>query len=683
MSESSVTPNSYLQRAQRRLIQHRSDRPSPADPSRYRLAARPYLTRPPRRIPDATPVLPPPTESDVLDQPTTLVESSEPPVSSATLTPAGDFAFEGPIHPDHSEPTFLQQEFGRLRAQQNQPRKRRLLRKPRTRLGMIALATPLVLLVAASAILGPIVYRATIAYQDVFVDPLPRESVPIAVRNAEGTVEIVMATRALEEETSTAVATTTVPPTATAVEPSPTEEPTLTAGASPVAESDSTATVTSTPKPTKTPTMTPTATSTPGEIPKWNGTTRLTMLLMGVDRRADEPSRSDTMILVNIDPVAKTARMLAIPRDLRVIIPGYGIHKINAAYAFGDADSLPGGGPGLTLRTIETNFGVHIDYFAEVDFQGFVKIVDSVGGVTLDVPYPIKDDAYPASGNNYMRVYFPAGWQHLDGEQALQYARTRHDDGDGMRSVRQQQLLVALREQAVSFNLLTKAGELLGELSDAVRTDLSPTQALQLARLASEFSPENIVSVSLDKSLTEDDGPDGYYLDADWTVVGEIMTGFAGTDIIPPMSALENPNHDLPIRIEDATEIDGLADRAADVLRKDGFKNVSVVKHEGDGVPSSYVTANQDGLSTAFWIAGMVGLDLDVVQLRNQQNATNGPSRRASPIASKAVNTPTPTATPNPSRDGIVLVLGDDARDPDDFTTAPFQDDPFPTKDNS
>ncbi len=366
--------------------------------------------------------------------------------------------------------TFLQHELGRLRDQQDRPRgrRRRFFRRPRTRLGLVALATPLVLLVALTAVVGPIIYRGARAYQKVFVEPAPREPVPIAMRNAEGTAVIVMATVAGDEPTATATATA-LPSTQT---------PVPTAASTEVAAVDATATV------TLTPTTTPTATSTPGEIPKWNGTGRLTMLLMGVDRREDEPSRSDTMILVNIDPVAKTASMLAIPRDLRVIIPGYGVHKINASYAFGEADGFSGGGPALAIQTIETNLGVHIDYFAEVDFAGFVKIVDTVGGITVDVPYPIKDDAYPASGNNYMRVYFPAGWQHLDGEQALQYARTRHDDGDGMRSVRQQQVLVALRQQAVSFDLLTKAGELLGELGDAVRTDLSPTQALQLARFA-------------------------------------------------------------------------------------------------------------------------------------------------------------------------------------------------------
>jgi len=108
-------------------------------------------------------------------------------------------------------------------------------------------------------------------------------------------------------------------------------------------------------------------------IPDWDGTSRLTLLLLGVDRRENDYARSDTIILVNIDPVEKTARMLSIPRDLKVIIPGFGAHKINAAYAFGDAnDNVPGGGPGLMMRTIETNFGINIDYFAEVDFNGFV-----------------------------------------------------------------------------------------------------------------------------------------------------------------------------------------------------------------------------------------------------------------------------------------------------------------------
>jgi LCP family protein required for cell wall assembly len=531
---------------------------------------------------------------------------------------------------------------------------------------MVALAVPLLLLVAVGAIVGPIVYRGTRAYQEVFVEPAPRKPVPIAVRNAEGTPVIVMATVA-SDSTATAEPTESGPPTGEA------------GGASPVG-----AKATKAAKPTRTakPTMVPTPTATPGEIPEWNGTDRLTMLLLGVDRRENEPSRSDTMILVNIDPVAKTANMIAIPRDLRVIIPGYGVHKVNAAYAFGEVDGLKGGGPGLVIQTIETNFGVRIDYFAEVDFAGFVKIVDTLGGVTLDVPYPIKDDAYPASGNNYMRIYFSAGWQHLNGERALQYARTRHDDGDGMRSIRQQQVLLALRQQAVSLDLLTKAGELLGELGDAVRTDLSPTQALQLARLATELSADGITSMTLDPALTEDDRPEGYYLVADWDIVGRILSDFAGTEITPPMSALANPRRDVPIRVENGTANEGLGKRVAAVLREDGFTNVTLV--EDAKVASdldSSVTTDQANVSTAFLIAGLVGIDLDAVALREAKPTAHAPTsgspaarRAASP---SAVGTPR-AAAPDSDRDGIVVVLGKNARDPADFTEAPFQDDPMP-----
>ncbi|GIW03779.1 MAG: hypothetical protein KatS3mg059_0399 [Thermomicrobiales bacterium] len=223
------------------------------------------------------------------------------------------------------------------------------------------MAIPLIVFVAAAAILGPIIYRGTRAYQEVFVESPPRQQPRfVAVKNDEGTPVIAEVT----------------------------------------------------------------ATAAP-ELPEWDGTERLTILLLGVDRREDEPSRSDTMILVNIDPIKKTAAMMSIPRDLKVMIPGYGMDKINAAYAFGDRDEVPGGGPGLAIRTIEANFGIRIDYFAEVDFNGFIKIIDTVGGVMIDVPYPIKDDAYPADGTNYMRVYFSAGWQHMDGKRALQYARTR------------------------------------------------------------------------------------------------------------------------------------------------------------------------------------------------------------------------------------------------------------------
>ncbi|HEY7031153.1 MAG TPA: LCP family protein [Thermomicrobiales bacterium] len=678
----------YPRFAQRRLSQRQPRSVRGQIPANHRALPRPYRAGSDRTSTDRQiPVL---RHAGARDAPHTEARRQE--FRASTAEAANE---PGTEPAERVAPSFLQHELAHLRAQQERPRGRKLLRRPRTRWGMVALTVPLLLLITVGAIAGPVVYRGTRAYQKVFVEPPPRQAVPIAVRNAEGTPVIVMAT-SVDEPTATTEATTA--PTGTNT-PAPT---TARSAASPAA-------VTPTVVPTRT--RTPTVTPTPGEIPKWDGTGRLTMLLLGVDRREQEPSRSDTMILLNIDPVAKTATMIPIPRDLRVIIPGYGIHKVNAAYAFAEADGVKGGGPALVIQTIETNFGVHIDYFAEVDFAGFVKIVDTLGGVTLDVPYPIKDDAYPADGDNYMRVYFSAGWQHMDGERALQYARTRHDDGDGMRSIRQEQVLMALRQQAVSFDLLSKAGELLGELGDAVRTDLSPTQALQLGRLATEMSPDAVTSMSLDPAITEDDSPDGYYLDADWEIVGQILTKFAGTEIIPPMSALSHPRLDVPIRVENRTATDGLGDRVAKVLRDYGFTNVAVVDAGAEANANSSVAANQSDLSTAFLVAGMTGIKLDAVTLRagaqpthapratatatataTVRNGQASPTTKGSPRAAgktgtataktktkkKATATPTVGATGNPDRDGIVIVLGADARDPADFTGEPVQDEELP-----
>ncbi len=496
-----------------------------------------------------------------------------------------------PAAPERIGLPFLNAEFARLRKQQasgkpdadpvSLPQRRRRLPGPRTRRGQILVAIPLIFLIAAGAILGPIIYRGTRAYQEVFVESPPREQPRfVAVKNDAGTPVIAEVT----------------------------------------------------------------ATAAP-ELPEWDGTERITILLLGVDRREEEPSRSDTMILVNIDPVKKTAAMLAIPRDLKVLIPGYGMNKINAAYAFGDRDEVPGGGPGLVIKTIEANFGIRIDYFAQVDFNGFIKIVDTVGGVMIDVPYPIKDDAYPAEGTNYMRVYFPAGWQHMDGKRALQYARTRHDDGDGRRSVRQQQVLLALRQQALSLDLLPKAGELIAELGDAVRTDLSPTQALKLARLASEIQANGIAQYSLDRALTEEQLPDEpYYLIADWDIVGEILTAFTGEEVTPPMSALAHPNYALSITVENGTTMPGLGQRVASVLQNHGFTDVAATDGATETERTRIIAPRQE-LTTAYLVAGLIGVDVDAVEIANSV-----------------------------AQDGLLIVLGADAHDPAYFTTESFDE---------
>ncbi|HEX7102107.1 MAG TPA: LCP family protein [Nitrolancea sp.] len=348
---------------------------------------------------------------------------------------------------------------------------------------VVLIATPVLLLTLTAAFLVPVLLAAHTAYSQIFVTPIPHLHV---VLNAQGTPVIADATA------------TTPTPTVVA-------QVAATSGASfatPVAV----------------------ATTDPVDaLPNWDGTGRVNILLLGSDSRgANEVARSDTMILVTVNPETKQVGMLSIPRDLLVSIPNYGQDKINAAYAYGSQTSYTGAG--LAVATVEYNFGVTINYFAEVDTFGMASIIDTLGGVTLDVDAPIKDDEYPGAGNNYMRVLFHTGLQHMNGTQAVQFARTRHDDNDFARGNRQQQLLRALQEQGIDLNLVSKARELLTELGNTFRTDLSPTQVLALAKLGSKITPNDIHSYNLLSATTVSFAPgQPYYLLPNWDAIHQIL----------------------------------------------------------------------------------------------------------------------------------------------------------------
>src|SRR3972149_11674817 len=124
----------------------------------------------------------------------------------------------------------------------------------------------------------------------------------------------------------------------------------------------------------------------------WEGRTRVTILVMGLDYRdweAGDPPRSDTMVLFTLDPLTNTAGMLSIPRDMWVNIPGHDYAKINTAYFLGEAENLPGGGPGLAVETVQQFLGVPINYYAQVDFNAFVRFIDELGGVNITVEEPM------------------------------------------------------------------------------------------------------------------------------------------------------------------------------------------------------------------------------------------------------------------------------------------------------
>ena len=215
------------------------------------------------------------------------------------------------------------------------------------------------------------------------------------------------------------------------------------------------------------------------------------VLLMGSDERHDkngnivsgDVAHSDTMILAAVDTDRKAVRMLSVPRDLLVTIPGYGAgHRINEAYTIGEAQHLVGGGPALAVRTMEQLTGVKIPYYAVITFDGFRQGVDAVGGVTIDVQRPITDHDYPGDHYDYVPVYVPAGRQVMSGETALEYVRSRHDDpiGDFGRNVRQQRFLSALSSKILRPERIGQFTQLLDIIKANLRTNLSPAEMLAL-----------------------------------------------------------------------------------------------------------------------------------------------------------------------------------------------------------
>lgn len=238
------------------------------------------------------------------------------------------------------------------------------------------------------------------------------------------------------------------------------------------------------------------------DVPVWHRTERVNILLLGADKRPDEKVyRTDTLIVVTLDPETMSAGMLSLPRDLWVTIPGFEENRINQAYVLGEVKNYPGGGPALAMRTVQEFLGVPIHGYVLVDFDGFRRLIDTLGGIDVMVEEAIHDTRYPTENYGYQEVHIPAGLVHMDGDLALKYARVRHGSDDIDRTKRQQQVLIASRDKALRLNLLPKLPSLMATLLDTVRTDLQPSEILALAKLGNQVESDNIQSRVIDYSM--------------------------------------------------------------------------------------------------------------------------------------------------------------------------------------
>lgn len=369
------------------------------------------------------------------------------------------------------------------------------------------------------------------------------------------------------------------------------------------------------------------------------------VLLIGVDQResSDEGVRSDTLIVVHVNPAAGWAAMLSIPRDSVVTIPDVGQQKINTAYSYGynNAAELYGhgttpdaGGGALVAETVAGFLDLDIDYIAQVDFQGFEQIIDTLGGIPVDVPRPLLDAEFPTDNFGYERLYIPAGLQVFDGRTALSYARSRHGSSDFDRSQRQQQVLQALLHEVRRRGLFDQVAllpELAQDLEQTVTTTLplSDLNVLRgLAGLAQTLTPERILRLSINP---DDVGVVGEYGSDIYWNADDIALLVARLEAGPDQAA-----EVVRIQVQNGAEVQGMATRVTAALRNQGFLMLDATDAAAT-YERSLIIDYADNPQACRLLAAALGLDERAIQ-----------------------SPPGPDAPPAPYRTDIVVILGED-----------------------
>jgi len=247
------------------------------------------------------------------------------------------------------------------------------------------------------------------------------------------------------------------------------------------------------------------------EIQKQKQINILLLGMRGTDHQKDQGGGnylSDTNILLSIRPEEKKAAMLSIPRDLFATIDGFGKNRINASYAlnlekYKDGDKAAE----KTIEDFEKILGVDIQYYVKIDFVGFEKTIDILGGVDINIEKSFTDSEYPDLNYGYQTISFEKGLEHMDGDRALKFVRSRHGNGgegsDFARAKRQQQILSATKDKALSFSTLLnpiKINRLIASVGDHVRTDMELNQAMELFNLCKDISSDQIINQVIDNS---------------------------------------------------------------------------------------------------------------------------------------------------------------------------------------
>ncbi len=311
---------------------------------------------------------------------------------------------------------------------------------------------------------------------------------------------------------------------------------------------------------------------------------RVNILLMGIGGVGhDGPYLTDSILLVSLKPSNGQVSLLSIPRDLWVPIPEVGHRRINEADAIGEKVD-PGNGADLARRTVAELLQLDVPYYVRLDFDGFAKIIDDLGGITITVGQSFVDTEYPTNDFKTQTISFTAGTQHFSGEEALKFVRSRHgsngEASDFARSHRQMLVLAAIKDKILSRATLLNPNSLLStltDISDHVSTNLATWQLVRLSKIGSRVERERITSVVLD------DSPSGYLKDQ---LLGDgafVLTPKSDSFIeirdlaahLLDSAVTSSPSENARLVIQNGTGINGLALATAQWLKDQGFVIVS------------------------------------------------------------------------------------------------------------
>lgn len=288
---------------------------------------------------------------------------------------------------------------------------------------------------------------------------------------------------------------------------------------------------------------------------------KLHMLILGVDPGWVTPGhagtgRSDTIMLATYDPKTGEVSLLSIPRDTRVAIPGHGEDKINAAYAYGGVE--------LAMQTVRNFLNVPIQYYVKIDTTGFSRLVDAIGGVTIDVE---KDMNWDDNAGN-LHIHLQKGLQTLNGAQAEGYVRFRHTDSDFARAARQQKFIAAALKQVLTPANLLKIPTLMRIGFQTVQTNIPLPVALRYSTAIKSVQADKVASYTVEGSDTYIDGV--YYMLPNVDKMNQLIetTFYAGID--------RTANGQVKVIVRYGNGSRSSADKMAQLLEKLGFQVLSV-----------------------------------------------------------------------------------------------------------